>query len=150
MGLRSLRSFLRRHHRVLLDTSIFIYQLEENERYIGFSAEVFSQIEAGLCKATTSTITMTELLVQPYRNGNMQLIDSYFALLTTHPNLDWIAPDLAIADTAARLRADHRMQTPDALQAATAIEAKVTGLITNDPIFKRVEGIEVFVFEEFV
>ncbi len=43
-----------------------------------------------------------------------------------------------------------RLQTPEALQAATAIEAKVAGLITNDPNFKRVEGIEVFVFEEFV
>lgn len=48
------------------------------------------------------------------------------------------------------LHQPSRLQTPVALQAATAIEAKVAWLITSDPNFKRVEGIEVFVFEEFV
>ena len=48
------------------------------------------------------------------------------------------------------LHQPSRLHTPEALQAATAIEAKVAGLITNDPIFKQAEGIEVFVFEEFV
>jgi len=60
----------------------------------------------------TSTITMTELLVQPYRAGDEQRVDEFYGLLATYPNLDWIAPDLEIADMAARIRAMHGLRTP--------------------------------------
>ena len=70
---------------------------------------------------------MTELLVQPYRLSDHRQVDQFYALLSTYPNLDWIEPSLAIADLAARCRAEYRLRTPDALQAATAIESKATG-----------------------
>lgn len=78
---------------------------------------------------------MTGLLIQPYRESGEQRVDEFYALLATYSNLDWIAPDLEVADIAARIRAAHRLRTPDALQAATAIRARVTGLVTNDPVF---------------
>ena len=93
---------------------------------------------------------MTELLVQPYRDNNEQRVDEFYGLLSTYPNLDWIAPNLEIAGLAARIRALHRLRTPDALQAATAIQAQATGLITNDPIFERVEGLETMVLDQLV
>ena len=40
----------------------------------------------------------------------------------------WIAPNLEIADVAARLPV-HRLRTPDALQSATAVRAQSTGFI---------------------
>jgi predicted nucleic acid-binding protein len=95
----------------------------------------------------TSTITMTELLVQPYRGLDEQQAGLFYGLLSTYPNLDWIAPDLEIAGLAARLRAAHRLKTPDALQAATAVHAGASGLITNDPVFERVEGFEALVLD---
>ena len=93
---------------------------------------------------------MTELLVQPYRDNNEQRVDEFYSLLSTYPNLDWIAPNLEIADSAARIRALHRLRTPDALQAATAVQAQATGLITNDLVFERVESFETMVLDQFV
>lgn len=93
---------------------------------------------------------MTELLVQPYRDRDEQQVDEFYGLLSTYPNLDWIAPNLEIADLAARMRALHRLRTPDALQAATAVCAAATGLITNDPVFERVEGFETVVLDKLV
>jgi predicted nucleic acid-binding protein len=92
---------------------------------------------------------MTELLVPTYRASGEQA-DEFYALLTTYPNLDWIAPSLEIADIAARIRAAYRLRTPDALQAATAIHAQATGLITNDPLFQRVAGLEALVLESLL
>ena len=132
MEVTRLRSFLRRHCRIALDTSIFIYQFEGNPRYIALTDIVFAWLEHAHNEAVTSTITMTELLVQPYRNGDRQRVHEFYALLATFPNLQWIAPGLEIADIAARLRAEHRLRTPDALLAATAIHAQSSGLITND------------------
>lgn len=146
MGL-DLRAFLRRHRRIALDTSIFIYQLEANARYVALTDHIFSWLERPGSKAVTSTITMTELLVQPYRSAEEARVDEFYGLLSTYPNLDWIAPDLEIADLAARLRALHHLRTPDALQAATASHAGATALITNDAMFERVQAFETLVLD---
>jgi predicted nucleic acid-binding protein len=69
-------------------------------------------------------------------------------LLSTFPNLRWVAPNLEIADLAARLRAFHRLRTPDALHAATALHTQATGLITNGPVFARVETFETLVLDQ--
>ncbi len=148
MGLDRLRTFLRRHRRVALDTSVFIYQLEANARYLPLTDHIFSWLERADSRAVTSTITMTELLVQPYRDSGEQRVDEFYALLSTYPNLEWIAPNLEIADLAARLRATHRLKTPDALQAATAAHAGATALITNDAVFERVEMFATLVLDQ--
>ncbi len=150
MGVNQLQAFLRRHRKLALDTSPFIYQLEANPRYVELSNLVFSWIERRESFAVTSTITMTELLVQPYKHHNDDQADEFYALLSSYPNLEWSAPSLEIADTAARLRAMHGMRTPDALQAATGLHRGATGLITNDPAFARVEGFETAVLDDFV
>jgi len=93
---------------------------------------------------------MTELLVLPYREGDEQLANDFYGMLSTYPNLDWIAPNLEIAELAARIRAAHRLQTPDALQAATAVHSLATGLITNDPVFERVESFETLVLDQLI
>ena len=145
-----LGAFLRRHRRIALDTSIFIYELEANERYVALADRVFAWIEQPGHAAVTSTITMTELLIQPYRESDEARVDQFYGLLTTYPHLDWVAPDLEIADIAARLRALHRLKTPDALQAATAARADATGFVTNDPVFERVEAFETLLFDQLL
>jgi predicted nucleic acid-binding protein len=145
-----LQAFLRRHRRIGIDTSILIYQLEANPRYVALADAVFAWIEERGHSAVTSTITMTELLVQPYRDSDDDRVNDFYGLLTTYPNLQWIAPDLEIADIAAGFRASHRMRTPDALQAATAVRAEATGFVANDSIFARVDALETLLFEELV
>ena len=150
MGIDCLRAFLRHHRRVALDTNVFIYQLEANSRYLALTDHVFSWLERPGSKAVTSTITMMELLVHPYRQLDESRVDEFYGLLSTYPNLDWIAADLEIADLAARIRARHHLQSPDALQAATAARAKATGLITNDPVFERVKFFETLVLDQIL
>ena len=150
MGVERLRAFLRRHQRIALDTSIFIYHLEANPKYLAYTDPIFSWLERSGSKAITSTITMTELLVLPYRDGDEQRANDFYGLLSTYPNLDWIAPNLEIAELAAQIRALHRLQTPDALQAATAVHSQATGLITNDAVFERVEGFQTLALDELL
>ncbi len=100
--------------------------------------------------AVTSTITMLELLVHPYREGDQERIDEFYALLSTYPHLEWIATTLNIADSAARLRAQYNLKTPDAIQAATALTTRATGLISNDPAFKRVSELETIILDDLL
>jgi predicted nucleic acid-binding protein len=150
LGVERLRALLRRHRRIAIDTSVFIYQLEANPRYIALTDSVFSWLERSGHEAVTSTITMTELLVPSYRENEEHRVDAFYSLLSTYPNLKWTAPNLQVADLAARLRAQHRMRTPDALQAATAIDAQATAMITNDPVFTRIAKFETAVLDRFL
>lgn len=150
MGLNRLRAFLRRHQRIALDPSVFIYQLEGNPRYVQLTDAVFAWVEHPAHEAITSTITMLELLVQTYRDSSEPGVNEYCSLLTTYPHLRWIPLDLEVADFAARVRATDRLRAPDAVQAACAIRAQATGLVTNDPSFERVELFEVLVLDHFL
>jgi predicted nucleic acid-binding protein len=150
LGLDRLWAFLRRHSRIALDTSVFIYQLEGNVPYLPFTDRIFTWLERPDSRAITSTITMTELLVVPYRNADERQVDEFYALLSKYPNLEWISPGLEIADVAARLRALYRLRTPDALQAATAALGGATGFVTSDAVFERVEAFETLVLERLL
>lgn len=142
-----LHAFLRLHRRIALDTNVFIYHLEDNRRYSHLTNAVFSWLEQPGASGVTSTLTMTELLVQPLRNQDETRANLFHDLLSTYPHLAWIAPDLPIARLAARYRALHGLKTIDALHAATAVRNSATGLITNDAALTRVDQLEVLVLD---
>jgi len=147
-GGTGLEDFLRRHRRIGLDTSIFIYQVEAHKKYLRLVNRVFAWVEEPRHSAVTSTVTLLELLVQPYRKGDIDRVNRMYALLSTYPHLEWTVPTLEIADCAARLRAEHNLRTPDALQAVTAIVSQATALISNDSAFQRVAGLDVLILNQ--
>lgn len=144
----SIERFIKKHHRVALDTSVFIYFIEEHSDYYPFCDKVFESIETGLIKASTSTLSLLEVLVQPYRMKKDDLVYKFYSLLSTYPNLTWIDMNLKIADISARLRAEHKLKTPDSIQAASAVLSGATGFICNDKAFKRVREIECLVLDD--
>jgi predicted nucleic acid-binding protein len=141
---------LARHRRVALDTCVFIYQMERNPRYFDVADSVFGWLERPDSSAVTSTVALTEILVQPYRNADLPQAEAFYSLFTTIPNLEWVAPSLQIANSAASLRASYRLQSPDALLAATAIFCNASAFITNDPIFTRIPDFETFVLDQLL
>jgi predicted nucleic acid-binding protein len=79
-------------------------------------------------------MTYTEILVQPIRENNRTLIESYTLLfesgrLWTHGRLN-----LDVLFLAAQIRAtsQSKINTPDALQLATAYDHKCTHFLTRD------------------
>jgi predicted nucleic acid-binding protein len=126
---------------------VFIYHFEGNAKYQAFTDPIVEWLEGANSLGVSSTITLTEMLVKPLRDGDVARARLYDGLLSTYPNLQWVAPDLHVARLAAQFRAQHRLKTIDALIAATAIQASATGLITNDSALSRVGGLDVLVLE---
>jgi len=145
---RSLSGFLKKHHSVYLDTSTFIYFVERHPRYSPACEGLFHEIEAGRTKASTSTLTLLEILVQPYRRKKDDLVLKFYALLTTYPNLTWVPMTLNVADQAAKLRAEHGLKTPDAIQAASAISCNADGFVCNDKVFTKIKTFESLVLDD--
>lgn len=138
------------HQRIGLDTNLFIYVLENHPRYGRWCSTLFDRIERRQNPAVTSTVTLLELLVQPYREHKEELTQKIFALTTTYPTLEWVPVSLSLADRAAELRARYRLSTPDAIQLATAIGHKAARFYGNDRSLRRVSEIECVIVDDVI
>lgn len=150
MNTSRIDTLLGNHQRVGIDTSVVIYAVEANPKYLSPVTGLLNWLRAPNHRAVTSTLTMTEALVRPYRLRDLPSVKELHALLYSYPHLDWIAPTLAIADQAAQIRAEHNLRTPDAIQVATAAVSGATALISNDAIFRRIELLDILLLDEML
>lgn len=128
---------------IALDTPIFIYFIEEHERFLPLVEPLFEAIEQGKLAAVTSGLTLMETLVHPYRHGDVSLAAQYEAFLTRSRGLRLIEPSVALLRTAAELRARLGVKAPDAIQLATAAHGGCSRLLTNDRRLPEIPGLEV-------
>ena len=97
--------------------------------------------------AVTSTLTLTEVLVHPFRSGNVELAGQYRDILLDQENLITVPISLEIAEVAAQLRARQNLRTPDAIQIATAMGEGAMFFLTNDARLAAVPDLKVLVLD---
>lgn len=125
-----------------LDTAPFIYLIENDTIYGPRMAEVIRVAATRRMTLVTTVLTLTEVITQPIRLGDTALANSYRNyLLNSGPRLIVAPVDVAIAERAAELRAKYNLKTPDAIQAATAIESGCDAFLHNDAQLLRVTEI---------
>jgi len=132
---------------LFLDTAPVIYHVEANPAYQPLTDQVFQTIQAGTLSAVASSITLSECLVHPYRNGDMALVQKFRNVITAGVNTRYVGVD-ALAEQAAEVRARYNLKLADAFQIAAAIAAGCDAFLTNDPTLKRVSGITILVLDE--
>lgn len=128
---------------VFLDTAPLIYFIEGHSIYQPVLSSLFDLNDKGDFSFVTSSITLLEVLVKPLRDGQSAIAKQYKDILTSAPGIEVFGTTAAIAERAAQFRARFNFRTPDAIQLATAIEAKADYLLTNDYRFKMVNEITV-------
>ena len=134
-----------------LDTSIFIYFLEDNERYGPLAQITINGIEKGKWQGVTSTITLMEITVRPWQLGRESAAREYEAILVHFPNLSVVDVDRNVARAAAQLRAKYNVSPPDALQVAASLSFGAKAFLTNDKRLSRLqELIDVLVLDDFL
>lgn len=139
--------FLKAHPLIGLDSNILIYFIEANPHYHKRCLKIFDSMEAGRNQGVCSTLSLLEILVQPYRQEDVERASKFYGLLTGYPNMLWKEMTVDIADLGAQLRAEYNIKTPDAILLATAIETGATGFIGNDAKLQKVKEIEVLILE---
>lgn len=126
-----------------IDTSIFIYFIEEHPRYLAAVLPLFQEADQGKRELITSAVTLLEVLVVPYRIGNRFLAGRYEALLTRSRGIRLVDLTRDQLRAAAQLRAATGVKTPDALQLTGAIGAGCTTFLTHDRRLPSVPGLRV-------
>ena len=132
---------------IYLDASGFIYSAEHIEPYCTLLEPMWQQAQAGQFVIVSSELVVLETLVKPLRENDTVLEQLFRALLHSR-EVQLIPATLSLWEHAARLRANTGLKTPDALHAATALDAASTLCITNDGDFRRVEGLPVVVLDD--
>ena len=132
-----------------LDTNVVIYFIELHPTFRAIVRPVFEAISAGRITAAISTITLLEVLVELLRAGRTDLVNDYREHLMHSQGLSLVGIDERTAELAAHIRADHNLQVPDAVIAASAVVSECSHLIANDPVFTRVPNFRTLVVAEF-
>lgn len=117
---------------IALDTSVFIYFIEEDRRFLAQIAALFALADAGERVLVTSSLTLLEVLVVPYRMANQELAERYERLLTGSRGVRLMDLARRHVRAAARIRAATGIKVPDALQLAVALDAGCKSFVTND------------------
>jgi predicted nucleic acid-binding protein len=135
---------------VAIDTSIFIYFIEEEPRFLRLVLPLFEEADAGKKELITSAVTLLEVLVVPYRAGDVQLAERYELLLTRSRGIRMIDLTHDQLRAAAQLRAATGAKTPDALQLVSALGTGCRTFVTTDRGLPRVRGLRVIQLSSYV
>jgi len=126
-----------------IDTAIFIYYIEEHPEYFAPVSSLFAALDQNRCQGVTSSLTLLETLVVPYRAGDTALADRYELLLSRSRGLELVDLDRALLRAAARLRAAYAVKTPDSIQLAAALSKACSTFLTHDRPLSNVQGIRI-------
>lgn len=128
-----------------LDASAIIYLLEGDPEVRQAAQIVLTSLKSsgGEPAIVISALSLLECRVQPMRNGEkarLDLFDNFFA----DPGLSIVELNRNVIKQATQLRAQHGLRTPDALQAASALELHDNPtFVTGDSDFKKIKNLNV-------
>lgn len=130
---------------VFLDASALIYLLEGAAPLARRVRDELAAIARAYPEARValSRLSWLECRVGPMKADDaatLQLYDDFFA----RSDLVWIELSRDVIELAAEIRLRHGLRTPDALQAASALQLGPDHvLLTGDAAFARVQGLTV-------
>lgn len=137
------------HGPVYLDANGFIYGVERVEPYRTLLEPMWHQAQAGEFGVVSSEITVLETLVKPLRESD-EVVEFLLRSMFDAHEVGLIPATRELWEDAARIRADTGLKTPDALHAATALQASCTLFVTNDSDFRRVQRLPIVVLDDLI
>lgn len=122
---------------VLIDTSVVLAYLTGTEEISPLAGELFDRcLATGRNPGAMSAISVTELLVRPFRAGP-SAVSTVEGFLRHFADLRIEPVEYATAREAARIRAAAGFSAPDALIIAAHLVRGTDALITNDGSWAR-------------
>ena len=137
-------------HDVILDTMLFIYFFEDDQKYGRGCEWLFQQIADGAFTGMITPVTAAELLVKPLLLKRPALADHYRDALRSLPNIRLVSLSPDAGFMAGALRAKYNLPLPDMMQIAVAMEINSTAMISNDKTLQRVKEVNVIMLDSLI
>ena len=134
---------------VYFDANSVIYSVEKHPIYWPLLQPLWQAAKGKTIEIVSSELTLMETLVGPLKSGDTALANAYEQLF--HQAQTRLLPiTQAILRGAAQLRAATKLKTPDAIHAATALNAGCVLFVTNDVGFRSVSGLPVVILDDLL
>lgn len=146
---KRLKKDLGEHKRVGLDTSVFIHHFEGGD-LSELTTVILERVQDGHLTGCVSALSLAEVLVKPLERGLDGLADLYRVVFHEMPNLEMVPVDKEVASRAASLRASHGLGMGESIMLACALSAGATAFVTDKRMEAKVNGLEVFVLEDYL
>lgn len=144
------KNTFRKCENVYLDTSILIYLFQDQQKYSELLEDIFYLLESENINICFSSLLLTELLVDPLKNGQLDIAKNWLSYFKIAQNLEIIDLNPPIAVDAAFLRAKYNIKTPDCIHLATAMQKAKSVFLTNDIDLKKVKEVKVLCIKDFL
>ncbi|MEQ1715701.1 MAG: type II toxin-antitoxin system VapC family toxin [Hyphomicrobium sp.] len=125
---------------VYLDANVFIYAVEDFPPFSDLCRVIFHMIDEGLFAAATSELTLSEVLVGPFRDGNARAAKAYEDMLTERARFTVEPVSRSVLYEAAQTRATTGCRLPDAIHVTTARACKCDVILSADRRLKPPHG----------
>ena len=135
--------------RVYLDANPVIYTVEKHPVYGPLLQPLWQAAQAKAIEVVSSDLVLMETLVGPLKSGDTALAQAYEQALSG-TDLRLLPITQAILREAARLRASTKLKTPDALHAATAMNAGCALFVTNDAGFRGLASLPLVILGDLL
>ncbi len=129
--------------KIAVDTTLLIYLLEQNEKYLEQVREIFHKIQRGHYEAVFASIGLIELMIGPKKQKQFYLANQFRHQVVTFPNLIIGNLNENVIELASSLSARYNIKIPDAIHIATAIDFQAEKFITNDFGLQKIKEIAV-------
>jgi predicted nucleic acid-binding protein len=130
---------------LFLDANVIIYLIEGAREFQTRAADRIASFLKGApsSRMAVSRLSWLECRVRPLREKNQKALDAYESFFA-EPDLIIIDLTAPVIETATQIRATVGFSTPDALQAACALQIPGTvQVISNDVRFQKISGLTV-------
>lgn len=128
---------------VYIDANIFIYFLDGQESFLSMVTPFLEAVLNGEIIGYTGDAVLAEVMVHPYKFGNLATIDRFKAFFAQEDFLSILTHDSKAFDLASQLSGTKGMKLVDSLHMATALQAGCTYMLTHDKGMKSVDGIRI-------
>jgi predicted nucleic acid-binding protein len=136
--------------RVYIDTNIFVYFLDRNERYFDTVVPFFQLFDEGVSLACTGDAAVAETLYKPYQVDDVIRVSEFKAFFANDEFLTILPHTTKVFELAAELSPKLGMKLIDALHYATAALAGCAFILTNDAGFTSKGEIEVIYLQDLL
>ena len=128
---------------VYIDANIFIYFLDGEEPFLSKVIPFLEAVMDGDIIGFTGDAVIAEVMVHPYKFGNLSTIERFKAFFAQKDFLTILSHEAKAFDLAAQLSGTKGMKLVDSLHMATAIQEGCSYMLTHDNGMKSVDGIRI-------
>jgi len=132
-----------------IDARVLGLHLIGERRFTDLTRLLFTGLKAGDYRAQTSSVTLYQLLAEPYRRGETDKAQIAERLLESIPGMEIVPVTAAVAAQAAQVRAQLGGGTERAIQVASAFLGDADTFLTDRSALRRIAGMSVECLESY-